>query len=207
VSSFRWSHPLSWATRVLIWTAPSRNVSGIPVTITSRSPQRLESLFRKVADGLDVLRQYHPRGYRTVRRQVRRVLVGFLPNAKATWWGPPRACMLSMEYFSNDSATPTDVALSLLHEATHGRLEGLGFRYTPEKRLRLETICTRAEMDLAERLPDRNTRLPALDESLHHLASLYSSENLQAGRVGGLRELGAPSWVVRAVEWLNRSAA
>jgi hypothetical protein len=207
VSILRSLHPLSWAARLLAWTAPTRKVCGVPVTVTSRDERIFNSLFEKVAGGLEVLRRYHPRGYATVRRHIRRVLVGFLPNAQAAWWGPPRACMLSIEYFAEESATPSDVALSLLHEAMHGRLEARGFRYTRHLRFRLEATCTRAEMELAERLPGQASRLTTLNSRLEELGYLYGAANLQAGRLYALRKLQAPSWLVRAVQWFNRSAA
>jgi hypothetical protein len=206
VNSLRWLHPSYWATRVLVWTASSREVAGLPVTVTSRDGPILDSVFSKVASGLEILQNHHPRGYRRVRRHVRRVIVSFVPHARATWWGPPGVCMLSIEYFSQESATPIDMALSLLHEAMHGHLENLGFRYTPDRRLRLEAICTRAEIELAERLRDRGTRVAGLRRHLDHLGSLYSSANLQAGKIVALRELQVPAWLIRTLQWFNRSA-
>jgi hypothetical protein len=200
-------HPLSWVTRLLVWTAPTRQVSEIPVTVTSRDSLTVEAMFHKVAAGLEVLRKFYPRGYGTVRRQIQRVVVGYSPDARAKWWDPPRVCMLSIEYFSQEAASATDVAFSLLHEATHGRLERLGFSYTPERRLRLETICTRAQMTLAENLPDHDSRVAVLNQTLEELDRSYSDANLQAGRVHALRELGAPPWLIRAVQWFRSGAA
>ncbi len=115
--------------------------------------------------------------------------------------------MISIEWLSQESVHPTDVAFALVHEATHARLERLGFRYTAQRRLRLEAICTQAEVALAEALPDHVVRLAGITHTLEQLGALYSEANLHAGRMHALRELGAPAWLVRAAEWLHRPRA
>jgi hypothetical protein len=207
VRILRGLHPISWATRFLVWTAPTRLVSGIPVTVTSRDSRTAEAHWRKVEEGLELLRTHHTHGFEEVRRHIRRVIVGFLSTARAAWWGPPRVCMLSIEYFSQDTATAADVASSLIHEARHARLERLGFRYSAERRVRLETLCTRAEIAFAERLPDADIRVGALKAVLGQLDLLYSAANLQAGKVHAFREVHAPGWLVRAAEWFWSRAA
>jgi hypothetical protein len=207
VSILRGLHPLSWATRFLVWTAPTRLVSGMPVTVTSRHSRTTEASWQKVEEGLELLRTHYPQGFKEVSRHIRRVIVGFLSTSRAAWWGPPRACMLSIEYFSQDSATAADVASSLVHEARHARLERLGFRYTADRRVRLESICTHAEIALAERLPDADSRVGALNAILEQLDSLYSTANLQAGKVHAVGELQAPRWYIRAAQWFWSRAA
>jgi len=175
--------------------------------VTSRDAQLLNLIWTKVEAALLLLQNQHPRSYRMVTREVRRVLVGFSPRSPGSWHHGLRLCFLSVEFYSQPLTSAADLASTLLHEATHGRLESLGHRYTPQRRVRLEAICTRAEMDLAATLPDAADRQAALAERLEQLNVVYSDASLSQGKLQALRELGAPGWLVRALERRHRSRA
>jgi len=193
--------------RLVLRTAPTKQVDGLAVTVTSRDGKLLEIIYAKLDAGLMLLQSRHPSGYRMVKRNVPRVLVGFSPRSKGVWHHRLRLCILSIDFFAQPSATPIDVACALLHEATHGRLEKLGYRYTPERRVRLEAVCTRAEVSLLERLPEAASHRAELERTMTKLSTLYSDANLHYGRVHALRALGAPGWLVRVFDRLHRSDA
>jgi hypothetical protein len=139
-----------------------------------------------------------------VKRYVERVLVAYAPHIRAAWNGPLHLCELSLEYASQASTSPAQLASSLLHEATHARLERLGFRYHPELRQRLEAICTRAEVAFAEVLPDGGTMLEELAATLQLDASFWSDAHLHEQRMTALRKLGMPGWLVAAADRMHR---
>jgi hypothetical protein len=193
--------------RLILWTAPTRQIHGLRVAVTSRDPQLLDLIWTKVEEALLLLQRQHPRGYRTVMRQVRRVIVGFSPINPGRWHHRLRLCFVSIEWYAQPRTSAADLASTLLHEATHGRLENLGYRYTPRYRVRLEAICTRAEMELAAALPDAATRQAALAERLEQMSVLYSDVSISQWKLQALRKLGAPVWLLRALERRHRSRA
>jgi len=192
--------------RTILWTAPTRRIDALPVTVTSTDSLLVGALCQKIADGLELLRGHYPRGYRSVCREIQRIAVVPGRRAKGEWYGPLGLCLFSLPHLAAD-ATTADVACTLVHEATHGRLERLGFRSTPARRVRVEVICTRAEIAFVEMLPESGLLQSELAQTLGRLEVLYSDANLHYGRIHSLRELGAPGWLLRVVDRLYRSRA
>ncbi|MEM9726138.1 MAG: hypothetical protein AAF909_11825 [Pseudomonadota bacterium] len=92
-----------------------------------------------------------------------------------------RACELSDTLFSPPYGV-ADVALSLVHEAAHARIEaaGIGYGPDPERRARIERVCVRRERAFARRseaaggasftaapLADFDGRLAAIQAALY----------------------------------------
>lgn len=104
----------------------------------------------RLDEALDLLQRTSPRHFERVRKAFSCVLVekfsgpSFIPIA--------RICILSRSLVIDGDVA--DICLLLMHEATHDRLNRLGFRYEPEMRARIERLCVLAELDLARVLPD-----------------------------------------------------
>src|SRR2546427_9194317 len=60
---------------------------------------------------------------------------------------PPRSTLFPYTtLFRSPQTSAARLASTLVHEATHARLDRLGFRYAAERRARIEGICFRREI-------------------------------------------------------------
>lgn len=105
-----------------------------------------QARFRKLGEALALIESAQPSLMRRVRSSIERIV--FLESGPE-YWPRARACIL--HDVTNLSAT--QVALIVVHEATHGRLWRAGIRYGPAVRERVERICVRAELALLPNLP------------------------------------------------------
>lgn len=96
---------------------------------------------------------------------------------------------------------PEEIALIIIHEATHARLTRLGIGYDEAIRSRVEAICHRRELSFAKLLDD--------DQAIHvagyYLANPidYSDEAVdsrnETAMLADARDIGFPLWIVRYV--------
>jgi hypothetical protein len=101
--------------------------------------------------------------------------------------------LLSAEYILKASAE--QLALTIVHEATHARLWARGFDYRHECRRRIEERCVKEEVDFALRLPDG---VQLADEAKAKLGDPWWTEGREfERRVRQLQELDRPSWYIR----------
>jgi hypothetical protein len=97
------------------------------------------------------------------------------------------------------------IAATIVHEATHARLESCGIEYVEGMRHRIEAICLRQEIAFAAKLPNGQE----LQEAAEHILTLctgpgfWSKTSMRerdlAGSLEALRYLGAPEWLLRVL--------
>ena len=68
-----------------------------------------------------------------------------------TFWAALRACGLGADHVLCDPSA--SIAMTLVHEATHARLDQAGILYTAELRPRIERLCVRQKIDFCQRVP------------------------------------------------------
>ena len=61
---------------------------------------------------------------------------------------------LDERYLLKEEMTLDRIASTIVHEATHARLERWGIIYEEESRYRIEAICLRRELNYLAKLPD-----------------------------------------------------
>lgn len=124
------------------------------IVLTTTLPDRAgNELFVQTTDeALAWLKEEAPRHYRRVLRHTRFICDQPLPSC-AQWSEGNKACivdfsrwapLISPDHEDRDWYL-ADYAATLVHEATHGRLEALYFPYTKATRSRIERICMHAE--------------------------------------------------------------
>lgn len=87
-------------------------------------------------------------------------LGAFVPRGKR--------CELGLSLFSAPH-TPADIAVTLVHEAVHAKIERFGIAYDEHRRAAIEAVCIRREIAFAMRLPDGDA---IAMQSQHRLATL-----------------------------------
>ncbi len=120
-------------------------------------------------------------------------------------------CELTTSYVRSNAAIE-ELAMIIVHEATHARLWRAGISYDEPIRTRVEATCIRREMAFADKLvggehwceiaQDDIDELPELDlsdEAFYNQQKFYKWRNLRE-----LRRNGAPCWFIRLLGGIGK---
>ncbi|MBO0763938.1 MAG: hypothetical protein J2P50_05035 [Hyphomicrobiaceae bacterium] len=109
-------------------------------------------------------------------------------------------------------SSPQIIAATIVHEATHARLQRCGIGYDEERRSRIEAICFRREAALAMKLPNGGSVRETAERQLARCATsdfwtdAAFDTRFPDSAAEALRYLGAPEWLVRLLvrRWRRR---
>lgn len=196
------------ADRLALWMSRSRVIDGLWVgTMESEAQVGL----RRVRDALLLIKRHDGLNYSRVIRNLNRIWVNLIPSSLAHYDRSLNACVLDERFVRNDATTTENIASTIIHEATHARLEKWGITYDEARRPRIEAICNRRELNFATRLPDGKLLREEIVGRLEWSAGdhdLYSDKSFrqrrQEGEIETLRYLNVPNWLVRWGVWLAR---
>ena len=166
---------------------------------------------RRVEDALQLIKRHDPLNYLRVTRNLDRIWVHLIPSAEAHYERTLNACILDERYLLKEEMTLNRIASTIVHEATHARLERWGIIYEEESRYRIEAICIRRELNFLTKLPDSEH----LQEEIAYALEWYATkqdyfsdrndrERDDQGAPEALRYLGAPDWFIKFAMWLIR---
>lgn len=176
-------------TAMRLW--PSARVDGFQIVTLAGPAPELASVAEPIKNALRVIREHAPRRFARLQFDVRRFVVVSVTGPE--YIHSIRACMLSSSYIK--TATAEDLAMTIVHEATHARLSAIGIRYTAGMRDRMERRCIREEAAFAKALPDGENLATLVLAKREH--PWWSEEQEFERRVRQLRELGRPEWYIR----------
>jgi hypothetical protein len=196
-----------WLDKIMLSQSASSYVDGLWVG-SWRTPSDL----KRIEKALLLIKQSSPLQYLRVISDLTRVWVFVLPNARAEYRCSLNACMLDERHVAESAIER--IALSIIHEATHARLERLGIPYKEQLRPRIEIICFRRELAFVAKLP--NGIGAELREELLRMVAWYGSNNEwfsntnfrerhDRGNFEALRYIGTPEWLIRATLNMNAS--
>jgi hypothetical protein len=143
----------------------ARTYAGIQ--IVDAPPVYADRRFANVTcEALALVRRYDPRRFRMIQKHVRFIVHRRLPYALASYNAHLSACAVDFQRLNftleKRQERPREYdrqlvlyAATIIHEATHGRVEAHGIRYTGPFRLRIEEICTNEERRFLSRLPGK----------------------------------------------------
>jgi hypothetical protein len=126
----------------------------------------------KVSEALKLVAEFQPTMHGRVRQYIPHIVVLQIPIPIAiggAYWHGVAACFLDREYV--DRASTRALALTIVHEAAHARICRLGVRRSVRGRIRRECACIRAEIALAERLPNAEELAQSLRDKKQALCS------------------------------------
>lgn len=194
--------------RLGLWFSKSSTTDGLWIGTTE---SKLYPALRRVEDALQLIKRHDTLNYFRITRNLDRIWVHLLPSAQAHYDRSLNACALDERYVLNETMTLDQIASTIVHEATHARLEGWGIQYLEAMRIRIESICLRRELNFLVKLPDSEPLQDEIVRALDWCASdpdFYSDKNFwwrrQEGEVETLRYLNAPNWLIRWAMWLIR---
>jgi hypothetical protein len=117
------------------------------------------------------------------------------------------ACVLDERFVLHETTTLERIASTIVHEATHAKLDRRGISYDCEKeRPRIEAICLRRELNFiaklthGEQLRDEFARTLEWVAGEHdYFSDLSFQQRTDQGNVEILRYLGTPDWLIRFI--------
>jgi len=190
----RWC--LHWFYRALFALSRHRTSDGVTFSLFMRSVADFNIAFDKFAMALALLREHSPRSLRAVQAHTPRVF-GIGIAAMGQYLPLSDLCLVDDELLLGSALTPSRLACTLVHEATHARLNHAGIPYRSENKIRVERMCTRAEIQAAKTFADWSDLQVELERRMASAEDLWSTSQHQAAVSTKLRELGFPEWAIR----------
>src|SRR5947207_7000255 len=182
---------------LLIYLGQRRVVQGCEVCVVE-SDLDANDVFGKVEDALRLLEKHGPRFHSRLRRDVKRLL--FTDTSGGNYLPGLKTCRLAIDFARRVSSL--ELAMMIVHEATHARLSRRGFSYAVECRERIERICVGAEIAFAQRVPGSDATISKALALLQK--EWWTSENTLDATVAELRERGVPACLTNIVRRFAR---
>lgn len=182
---------------LVMWTAEHRVIEGCDVRV-AHSAENAGDVFKKVGDALSLIARHRPRLAARLRRDVKHLL--FADVSGGRYLAGLQVCLIAVGYARR--VPPLELAMMIVHEATHARLSRAGFRYVGECRERLERICVRAEVAFAQCVPGSRAaveKAQAMEQS-----QWWDPEKSAEATLAELRRRGVPAWVMAVLRRLVR---
>ena len=191
----------SFVDRVELALSESCHVDGVWIGSRRGSPEDLT----RVEGALSLIKQHSPLDYARIIRELERIWVTLSFYGVGQYHHALKACILDERYVADSATTAEQIASTIVHEATHARLERYGIEYKEELRTKIEAICFRRQLAFAVRLPN-STELQEIERRLEwyqanpdQFSDAQFREYHMAGEAEALRFLGTPDWLIRAV--------
>jgi len=149
-------------------SAPQQTVDGLSLVDLS-GDSKSESRFAILQQALRLIDYYDPLRYRGLKRHIRRVIIDDSISKQAMYFLGTGSCIIHPDLLGLGGAT---VASALVHEAAHARLDRLRIRQSPDRYVRIESICMRQEIDFVCRFPQTPELKLWIQNRMDHIARL-----------------------------------
>jgi hypothetical protein len=177
---------------------------------TVDAPETARGL-QRIHGALSLIKTHAPNTYNRLRRDLKRIWMRVLPGPNGTFYGPLLTCALDERFVLRPETTLELLAATIVHEATHARLDGCQIDYSSlAVRGRVEAVCRKQELAFAARLPNGNAVRERADQALARPESDWTDEAYHERFVEGAREafthMHLPGWLFRLVSrpWRRR---
>jgi hypothetical protein len=187
--------------RLLFRIGSKRSVASATISVTPLFPGLKRLAAARLTHALELVQQRDPKRFRRMCADMPRIVVGVPEVGDAAYHPDIELCVVSFELLTRRELTSTQLALLVVHEATHARIERAGIRYVPERRARIERACLRAELAFAERFSGRERDWYVSQYSAKLAAPMpeFSDEGLIEREAAESRQLGVPNWFIERV--------
>jgi hypothetical protein len=143
----------------------------------------------RVAEALALIHDVHPRLFRRIRRDMTQLYIR--KGAGAQYWSRLHTCVLSADQVASGQAH--EIALKIVHEATHARLLKAGVPWLPDLFDRVERRCIREEISFCKHLSEHGysvaQRVSWYEKRLQQ--PIYTRKALRAWRLRDSQARGA----------------
>jgi hypothetical protein len=189
------------ADRLAIWISTSRTVDGLWLGTTESKPH---PALRRVEEALQLIRHQDQLQYARVIHNLERIWVNLIPSALAYYDPPLKACVLDERFVLPEATTLERIASTIVHEATHARMERWGISYIDEKeRPRIEAICLRRELSFVAKLSGTAALQEEIAQTLEwcvsdddYFSNVSFQQRHQQGMIETARYVGIPDRII-----------
>ena len=182
---------------VLVWLSKCRELDGLDVCIAG-SRTDADDVMEKTGTALRLIAKYDSVLYRQIKSDIRLLL--FTGASGGSYLAGMKACRIGIAYTRR--VAPVELAMTIIHEGTHARLDRTGLRYDGYQREQIERTCIAAEIAFAERIPGSEEAAKASKQLLN--TRWWEPERLAEDALIELRAGGVPKWLAK---WIVRRAA
>lgn len=179
---------------------PHRKVDGLELVAFSGHGDHADA-FDRLTRALALLKHYAPRRYGRMRRDMRRIALA--AKGGELYDHDIRTYLVDTRVLMRRSVE--EIAMAIVHEATHARLRSRGVEVTAGNRTRIEWLCVSEEIDFAGRLPAHDH---LVEHARRKLQEPWWSDDERERRIEDqLDALGLPRWLIRIRRGLHRGSA
>jgi hypothetical protein len=175
------------------------SMDGVKLVVALRR-DRAEILRRKVAAALRLINDHAPKHYARIQRFIPSILILGFHNASAVYISDLKLCDISADFALSESTGAEQMAMTLVHEATHGYLHSRGVSYAEDRRARIEHICVQTEIGFARRLPQADGLLTDARRRLDYGPGYWTDASFFQREVEDFTKAGAPRFLIRLLE-------
>lgn len=191
---------IGYAGIALLRTLSRKRVyEGLPILVLGKPGTRRASAL-KIEAALQLIARVAPFRWKRMRRDVKRIWAVPLASNLGEWWPGRRFCLLDDRYVEDPAVTPSQLAATIIHEATHACIDHAGISYDADRRVKIEGVCLRAEIRFARRLPDGEDIIRRAEANLSRPAEDWSdaaaAERDREGRREMMKEAHFPQWLI-----------
>ncbi|MEY9415783.1 hypothetical protein ABIF69_002225 [Bradyrhizobium japonicum] len=194
--------------RLSLWLSKGSTIDRLWIGTTESKPY---PALRRVEEALQLIKRHDTLNYSRITRNLDRIWVHLLPSAQAHYDQSLNACALDERYVLNETMTLARIASTIVHEATHARLEGWGIIYEEKRRYRIEATCLRRELNFLKKLPGSGPMQEEIVRTLEwckvdqtYLSDASFRDREDQGQIDTLGYLKVPDWLVQFARWLIR---
>ena len=145
----------------------------------------------KLTAALRLMAEHTPLRLQYLQRDLPRLWV-FVSQYEGQSLESVGICLLNLDTVLADGTSADRIALTLVHEGMHARLDRAGVKYGWDTRARIERLCIRAELVFASRLGNPTELIRDGERRLHHADDFWSAEAQRLRNRAALAELGLP---------------
>src|SRR6266545_345193 len=121
--------------RVLLRLAATRVIDGLTLAVSEGDDDRV---LQRLEEALLLIKTCDRRRYDRLRRDLTYIWVRTLPGPWGRFNAAMRACQLDPRFVLGKAITVPEIAATIVHEATHARIDRRGVPYAERLRARIE---------------------------------------------------------------------
>lgn len=188
-----------------LWMRASvrQQIAGFEVFLVGEEDQKSDYLL-KLEEALALIARVDPPRFARLQQDLQYFLIYGPGTFRGSYVHELGMCRLDDEYVRAASTSPADLALTIVHEAAHARLEHAGVRYSDAHRIRIERGCIAAQIAFARKLSASAALVERLRDQHRRAEEVWSPAAARAHSIAALRRLGCPEWLVRWHAWRTR---
>jgi hypothetical protein len=129
-------------------------IHGLPVRlINTRSDISSAQVLARLTQALDLIATCVPRRFLRMQHDFAGLVVRRFP-CRGAFFPQERECLVELTFTVNPRHTISEIAASIVHEATHARVARMCGPLPQEQRAREERLCRKAELEFGLAIPD-----------------------------------------------------